>query len=295
MVRYFVINMDKDIDRYKKLQKQFPHIKLERIQGVDIKKMSDKEKRDATTEIMYKFGTDGIIGCFLAHKNVWKKIVNENIDYAVVFEDDVNIESDIKDTVNDIVKKQYNFDILLLGCLSGCKDPKKYSIFDMMERTLIHGKSSPTFKNIDENVIQPEYFSGTHAYIVSNSGAKNLLKEFPKVTFHVDHAISDNNNIKKLSLKKYKVFQNNDLESNNIGFTSYLSDRLLFDHISIGISKPLSWALNIPVGRFYNAKINPRNIIFILLMIMSVIFMSNKREISSIACLLTGIFLIIKS
>lgn len=39
--------------------------------------------------------TEGEIGCFLSHRRVWQEIVDQNLSAALVFEDDVHIESEI--------------------------------------------------------------------------------------------------------------------------------------------------------------------------------------------------------
>ena len=89
-MQIFVINMDKDIDKLKKIKKSaaINNINFERISGVSINNEYIKKSPDIS-HLMKLFGTKGMIGCFLAHKKVWSKIVLDNIPYAVICEDDI--------------------------------------------------------------------------------------------------------------------------------------------------------------------------------------------------------------
>lgn len=284
MVRYFVINMDKDIENFITLQKTCKEdydITVERIQGVDISKMSDKEKKNLTTPYIYKYGTNGMIGCFLAHRNVWKKVVEENIDYAVVFEDDIIMDKSIKKMIEKVLNNKYRFDIMLLGCRNGCKNPKDYNMSDLISKIALF-KYNKKYKLFDDNVHIPEFFTGTHAYIITNKSAKKLLKLFPKVSGPVDSELSKKIQVKKISINNNIVKQNSDISTNNTSKTEFLLDKLLLNRIYINEDKPLSYSLNVVHLKFHKVPITQRYMLIVLLFLISILLLKNHFNISII-------------
>ncbi len=120
----------------------------------------------------------------LKHQYALQKILENNIDFGIVFEDDVNLESIqnissfLRQSIDEI--NEYKGDILWIGDVwvgkytipKDKKTPDKLAYFD---------------KNC--------YSRCTHAYIVSNNGAKKILEKY-SYDQPVDHMfnklISDN-------------------------------------------------------------------------------------------------------
>jgi len=64
--------------------------------------------------------TNGQIGCYESHVRVWRRIVDQNLPYALVFEDDVDIRytQETVDKLNEVVaelKTVPNWDIVYIG------------------------------------------------------------------------------------------------------------------------------------------------------------------------------------
>lgn len=105
-------------------------------------------------------------GCFLSHINVWIDVINNNIPYAIIFEDDILFHKDwtsLSKYYFDITPK--NWDILFMGAqIEGCPD------------SLI--------------VQKPVYC--LHAYIITLEGAKRLYKYLlKKEVYSIDTMMKD--------------------------------------------------------------------------------------------------------
>lgn len=104
----------------------------------------------------YEVGSKGAVGCSLSHISIWEKIVNENIKYMMVFEDDafvVGISMD--DIINRINDLPDNWHMYLIG-----------QPHTVLEGIPILGK---------RDLYKVTRFCGTHAYIINNAGARWLL------------------------------------------------------------------------------------------------------------------------
>ena len=74
-MKVLLINMDKDTERLERMKIRLKGIDFERVPGVE--------------------HDQGYIGCFMAHQKCWQKIVNENLESALILEDDVIFKREI--------------------------------------------------------------------------------------------------------------------------------------------------------------------------------------------------------
>lgn len=125
------------------------------IKGINGKKLSNQSIIPDTT-----------LGCALSHQLVWKTFLQTDDEYAVVFEDDVVVEDDFVNTVNTLIERKYEIDLILLG--------------DFRIKT-------QNINNNFDDLIAIYYFSpGLHAYFINRKGAKNLLQQTTKIRTHLD-------------------------------------------------------------------------------------------------------------
>jgi len=150
----YIINLDRCPDRYTFALNNITAAGfscIERFKGVDAK--TDDFEKEWARHGNPKFNKDdytmtGHQGCMLSHLSLWKMMVEQNIESAIVFEDDVRFHSQWKDIVyNYIEHTPSNFDILYLG-----------SQLDVQTTSPI--------------TIAPVYC--THAYMITLEGAKKL-------------------------------------------------------------------------------------------------------------------------
>ncbi|MFC7670046.1 glycosyltransferase family 25 protein [Hymenobacter humi] len=101
-MKTFVINLERSTMRRASIQKQLDaqEIDFEFIKAVDGAQLSDEylakicnfEELAKRPYIQHK----GMYGCILSHYHIYEKIVNDNLPYALVLEDDVVIQPGIK-------------------------------------------------------------------------------------------------------------------------------------------------------------------------------------------------------
>jgi GR25 family glycosyltransferase involved in LPS biosynthesis len=180
-MKFYLISLDESPKEKLKYLAEFG-IYPELIKGVDGKKVSKYETKEAVSAFYYEFGPKSAIGCAIANMNVYKKIVEGDDEYSVIFEDDVVLrDANATNTIEKIVKEApRDFDIIYLGC------------FDSEFFKNVMGLLAMTSKEerISENLVRPAIALGTHAYVVSKQGAAKLLKElYGKVHNHIDYCI----------------------------------------------------------------------------------------------------------
>jgi GR25 family glycosyltransferase involved in LPS biosynthesis len=177
----FVINLDRDKEKYSLFQKNFKasNITIERFSAVDGKEYRKKQPQDLSFYAR-NFSTNKNIGCFKSHILCWQEIVNRNLSHAIIFEDDIipanenEWDTKIQSTIDKM--SDISWDVLLLGFHSQytTNDADKNAfLFFYLQMLNIATKS----KKVKDGIIAPVTFLGTHAYLVSNSGARKLLNE----------------------------------------------------------------------------------------------------------------------
>ena len=119
-IKCFIIHLHRAAKRKINVQTMISKLKLETevIDAVDGNKLTfDEISKYLSKKNLYrpnypfKINT-GEIGCFLSHRAVWKKIVEEKLDFALIFEDDIqidykNFEQSFKVGLNHIKKLGY--------------------------------------------------------------------------------------------------------------------------------------------------------------------------------------------
>lgn len=99
-MKTFVVNLAKHIDRMASIDSQLKNlgIEYERIEAVYGKALSKMERRRdyrlfRAWLIYGRALSDGALGCSLSHVAIYKKMVEQNIEKALILEDDVLIDS----------------------------------------------------------------------------------------------------------------------------------------------------------------------------------------------------------
>ena len=178
----FVINLDRDTDRYQAFLKKFqPNlIKIDRFSAVDGKVYRSGKPDDLSFFAQY-FATNKAIGCFKSHLLIWQQIVDQNLPFAVIFEDDVfpvdpeQWEHQIQSVITKM-NDSAPWDVILLGYHSQFMtnySDQNVVLFEFMKLMNFAKKS----RRIDDDLVIPVTFAGTHSYVVSQAGARKLLKE----------------------------------------------------------------------------------------------------------------------
>lgn len=162
----FVINLKKRSDRLEKFKKEVQNyllsLDIEVIDALDGSTIDLKNKffLKNVNEWNFKYLDErtlrGVIGCCLSHLKCYKKIINSNEKYCVIFEDDCSLKKSFSINLNELII------------------PKKFGIIFLNDWIV---KS----KNIDDQSLS-EYniifeSKTTEAYIISKEFAKIMYDE----------------------------------------------------------------------------------------------------------------------
>lgn len=172
----FVINLDSDISRWNSMKYQLDFInsnKYQRISAVDMRKPDMKNfYKDDRVSLYTKFTIQkkhrcdhkqidrtGAIGATLSHFNIWKKIIDEKIDMAIILEDDMELVTDFFNSISiEIEKYNKEFDILNIGYIKRA------------------------FSDVDNS----KFYFGAGCYIVTKEACEILCKYVFPIDTHVD-------------------------------------------------------------------------------------------------------------
>lgn len=191
-----VINLDKDLLRWESVTAELrakgaDMDVVKRLPAVYGKELSPEELRVSTSRAARLFCTPGMIGCYLSHRNFWKKTLEESAPSQVVVEDDVQVCEGFSERIEACVAELENnpetsggkWDVLLLGAL-GCVHPEgKYKLNRI--NAFVAGGGRRT-RRVTDHCHVPRRPFGTHAYVLSKSGAEKLLRCAGTAAYHVD-------------------------------------------------------------------------------------------------------------
>lgn len=283
--RVFCINLDRSPERWNFMVNQknkLGQTKLERISGVDGYILDKDELMDIQiiTSECYHLCSPGMIGCWLSHLKIWKKVVDEDIPYAVILEDDAIIPNNYSEKINRLINfVPENADIVLLGCLMGCRDDPN---LNLMEKMITMFYKPRDYSVVNQEIIVPQMFTGTFAYLITNRGAKKCLKELGKVSYHIDNIMSKNKELNLYAVKKMEDWFETYAYSSNSTLNGNVSNKKKEEMLFFGHNFSINWALNtplfqLPFGIIFNGWLIIKIIIIILVLLICQV-LQNKRS-----------------
>ena len=119
----------------------------------------------------------GELGCYFSHLNVLKKFLNTEEDWALVCEDDIELDEDIIEIINSALESGINFDLLRL---SGGSDRNKEIGLPL--------KLKKIYKDFFLS-LNFGFKSGTGCYLINRLAAENIIKKINIMNLPIDHAI----------------------------------------------------------------------------------------------------------
>ena len=157
--------MSSSSDRFNYISQQLEqqNLSFKRIPGVDVKERQDLKNKyysKVRNKIDYHTPlTDGEIGCYIAHRNAWKAILDDNIDFGLVLEDDAYLKENLKLILDNLHNTKSDWDILKLADLS--TSPRKGTNIEKFQKFDIQSYYKPPTLCIAE--------------VITRKGAKILL------------------------------------------------------------------------------------------------------------------------
>ena len=175
-VKLFIVNLPHSIDRKLYMQEQCEKYGLEPvfIEAVYGKNLSEDEINRYCDQEKAKsiFGRELMleeIGCALSHKNIYQRIIDENIEYALILEDDAFLKESILEVLDNISKFPKTWELVLLGHYSGCDNGKEF-------KSILSYWGAYSLKSSFSLCRLAGFGFGTHGYLIHQKGAKKLLK-----------------------------------------------------------------------------------------------------------------------
>lgn len=162
----YVINMAQDVERMVSISTQMERfgLQFERIEAVNGRTLSAADRNelyaDSWCRIIHgRSANNGEIGVGLSHRKIYKKMIDEAIECAVIFEDDVALLPKFSEHLAEIESSTREFDMVQLFS------------FRQPERKL-HAIPSGLFEIKTYNNLH----ASAAAYLIRLEGAKKLMR-----------------------------------------------------------------------------------------------------------------------
>ena len=195
-VNVFVINLKKHADRWKKYKGNSNYKRFPAVIGADLPQ--DNEYLKGKLIMMWNAGDKqrrNVVGCYLSHVNLLKKIVREKLNKTVILEDDCQIDTKELNKI-DLNKLPQDKMIYFGGTLRSMTFKTKGWDINKTRKTLMCDKNKSTL-----NKIVPGKFKigGAHAYYYPTwKSAENIIKYLESKervrAIDSEHAIIQKNN-----------------------------------------------------------------------------------------------------
>lgn len=249
--KIFVINLDRSIERLKNCQSQAKkyNFKLDRFPAIDGSRLNDQLIKDVHPICRHLLCTNSMIGCGLSHYYILKKIVDENIQTALILEDDFVWRDDTNQKVDTL--RDFDKGIVKLSCIGPFCIGSDHQF--------------------DEPQISP-FSLGNAAYFVRKKDAERLLSKINQVQYYMDFQYSLVAKINSINIYYYNCIDVDGMNDSTIGFhKSTLMNNLL------PISETTKWFLNEPFMAPFGKGIHLFLFLsFILIIVGSLLFFKSS-------------------
>ncbi|OAT22629.1 glycosyltransferase family 25 protein [Proteus myxofaciens] len=168
MLTTFIINLKENKDRRNIMIEQLKNTALnyqfiEAIRGTDLTEQQIKSKVQDYPDCLL---TKGEIGCALSHIKIYQKMVDEDIEYALVLEDDAVVPKNLEKTINEIIQQdiKHNRNVYLLS-----------EVISYIQNKKLHS-----------NIYSAYHACGAHGYLINLKAAKKLLSVLNPIRYEAD-------------------------------------------------------------------------------------------------------------
>lgn len=171
-IKTIYINLEKSKNKNKKMKENLDKFdfcnyrRFNAIVGKDVyKNLLLENKIYKYTEKRGIYVNNHMVGCWQSHLKIWEEMINKNISFQLIMEDDCVFHDKFKEKFNEVLSliKNKDFDILYIG----------------------YSGANPVF-NKNLHLINNGCPRTTHSYILSLSGAKKLVNKISKINYPVD-------------------------------------------------------------------------------------------------------------
>ena len=144
--------------------------------------------------------TAGEKGCLVSHFMLWKKCVDDNLDYISIFEDDILLGENAEQFLanDEWLKVRFNFQEIFVLRLETF----------LMPVQLEHQQQILPFQERNMDILKSKHF-GTAGYIISNGAARYLINLFENLAVDKVKAIDEIMFNEQVNVGIYQIYQLN--------------------------------------------------------------------------------------
>ena len=188
-MKFFIINLEQDIEKREKITKLCDSLGIdyEVIKAIYGKALSEEEIKANTypkEEQLKRFKRElslGEIGCAMSHRYCYQRIIDDNLEEAIILEDDAVFNEELLEFLKFKDEFPKDLELLLIGHYK-----QMYYDDGFMINSLCYKKYS--------NIVNGKWDikrlvgggNGTHGYLITKNGASKLLKLMHKIYIPAD-------------------------------------------------------------------------------------------------------------
>lgn len=257
------------------------------VRGVNGKFLSDNELKNNTSSFYSKFGPKSSIAIAMSHIKVWKRFLNSQDEYCIIFEDDVVFEPKFREKLDkSLINTPKDFDILYLGCF-GCQSDNNCMTVPM---SFIFSLKNTV--KINKYIKKPKVALALHAYIITRKGVSKLLSNIDKnINNHLDVMIFKlytEGKINLYSLNNRIVYQTSSDTCNSLNASNYpfiVNKLLSFIHLDKMLR--LNYYTSVSFLRIGNYNINAITCVMIVIGLILALCNINIKTLTIVFLLLS--------
>ncbi len=213
----FVVNLKRHTDRRQHITQELQKLALpyRMIEAVDGQLLSDDEIQKVYSEegaikdkSVKRPLSKSEIACALSHQSIYKIMLAEDIEQAIILEDDAVLNQQFIETAQAAQKLLPNdWQLLLLG-YGEFFDGKKWQFHEICQIQIAQSLSA------DLKITLPLSIAYcTFAYLINQSGARQLLEQIQPLSRPIDHYTGDHKMINVYCVEPRCVLVNTALQS----------------------------------------------------------------------------------
>ncbi|GEM_PF-208819 len=222
--KVFVINLDRHRERRRHMEDLCSRhgLPCEIVEAVDGRRLDRavRERVYRESGALATLGrplTDGEIGCALSHLHVYRRMVDQGIETALVLEDDVRFSDALMDVLGAMEGLPGDWEVVLLGHHRRSSRARVTQASLWFRRPLTEGIRIARFS---------EMGAGTYGYLVNRAGAARLLIEASPLCKPIDHYTGDGRHVNVYGVVPPCVLIHDDLSAGSgVGEERFRLDR----------------------------------------------------------------------
>ena len=257
--KVYVINLDKDTERLRKIDRQL------RAQGIEYERFSaivgsQVASDSRITALCNEFCTDGIKGCALSHHTIWERAIEHGYTSILIFEDDAIIPDYLNERMRSTMSRiPAQWDLIYIGCRFFCNDDHPFSTTVLTMKGALPETHDDDIKKVKGSI-------GSHATIYTTRFLKEIIDE--PITWHIDTNIEkwvQEKKAKAYGLYPEMVTVNDATGGSNLSDTFPPLLITALNNFEFGNSLPIGWSLSENFMKVAGVNLNALVLLFFLL------------------------------